>query len=214
MFEDRRRGKRKIAILIIGLILIAAFSISYYISMGIENEANSFSKVNESLKESLKIPDSLKEVKQVDASSEKNEDKTAGEEDFILNENYKIKYITLFSLCGHRVEREIDLPSVFIGLNEEQFMEKNTGWDLLEISHNTITLKRDIYTYCPQHYIIGLDNQYIAIYVYNEDGERILKERTDISIDTLTPEDQEILDSGIVADTEDDLEQKLEGFSN
>jgi len=214
MFEDRRRGKRKIVILIIGLILIAAFSISYYISMGIENEANSFSKVNESLKEGLKIPDSLKEIKQVDASSEKNEDKTAGEEDFILNENYKIKYVTLFSLCKHRIEREIDLPSVFIGLNEEQFMEKNTGWDLLEINHNTITLKRDIYTYCPQHFIIGLDDQYIAIYVYNEDGERILKERTDISIDTLTPEDQEILDSGIVADTEDDLEQKLEGFSN
>ena len=212
MFEDRRRGKRKIAILIIGLMLIAAFSISYYISMGFEGETNSFNKINENIK--IPVPDSLKEIKQVDASSEENENKTAGEEDFILNENYKIKYVTLFSLCGHRIEKEVDLPSVFIGLNEEQFMEKNPGWDLLEINNSTITLKRDIYTYCPQHFIIGLDGQYIAIYVYNEDGERLLKERTEISIDTLTPEDQEILDSGIVADTEDDLEQKLEGFSN
>lgn len=210
MFEDRRRGKRKIAILIIGLMLIVAFSVSYYISMGIEDETNSFSKINDN----LKIPDSLKEIKEVEASSEENEDKTAGEDDFILNENYKVKYITLFTICGHRIEREIDLPSVFIGLNEKEFMEKNTGWDLIEINYNTITLKRDIDTYCPQHFIIGLDGPYIAIYVYNEDGERILKERTDISIDTLTPEDQAILDSGIVADTEDDLEQKLEGFSN
>ena len=93
-------------------------------------------------------------------------------------------------------------------------MEKNVGWDLVEIKENLITLKREIDTYCPNHYIISLEGQYIAIYTYNEDGERVLKETTDISIYALTPEDQAILESGIVSDTEEDLEQKLEGFSN
>lgn len=210
MFEDKRRGKKRIAILIIGLMLLIVFGISYYINFDIGDETNSVSKINEN----LKIPDSLKKLNNVDVNDVINEDKTAGEDAFILQENHKIKYITLFTICEHKIEREIDLPPIFIGLDEEEFMEKNPGWDLLEANERIITIVREIDTYCPRHFIIGLEGQYIAIYTYNEDGERVLKETTDINIDTLTPEDQSILESGIVADTEDDLEQKLEGFSN
>ncbi|SHJ24286.1 BofC C-terminal domain-containing protein [Lutispora thermophila] len=209
MFEDKRRGKKRISILVIGLMLLIVFAISYYINMDIGDEANSFNKTNEN----LKIPDSLKKISNVETSDVINGDKTA-EEDFKLQENHKIKYITLFTICKHKIERETDIPSIFIGLDKEEFIEKNPGWDFLEVDDRTLTVVREIDTYCPRHFIIGLEGQYIAIYSYDEDGERVLNETTDINIETLTPEDQSILESGIVADTEDDLEQKLEGFSN
>lgn len=210
MFEDKRRGKKKLGILIIGLILFIAFSISYYINMGIENETNSFNKINEN----LRVPESLKNFTKTDVNNVIDEEKTASEDNFVLNEHYKINYVTLFTICGHKINRTINLPSIFIGLNEEEFMEKNTGWSLAGINDNIITLTKDIETHCPRHFIIGIEDEYIAIYTYNENGEKLLKEKTDINIDTLTPEDQIILQSGIVADTEDDMEQKLEGFSN
>ena len=210
MFEDKRKGKKKLGILIMGLMLFVAFSISYYINMGTENEANSFNKINEN----LKVPESLKNFTKGDVDNAINEDEIAMEEDFLLNEHHKINYVTSFTICGHKIERTKNLPPVFIGLSEEEFMENNTGWSLAGIYEDIITLTKDIETYCPRHFIIGIEDEYIAIYVYNDNGEKILKEKTDIIIDTLTPEDQIMLQSGIVADTEDDMEQKLEGFSN
>ncbi|NLM44087.1 MAG: hypothetical protein GX201_08770 [Clostridiales bacterium] len=210
MFEEKRRGKRKFIAIVSGLVILTAFSIGYYISGALEDDTNSFNKMNEN----LKIPDSLKNITNVNVSNEINEEQIIEDNGVILDENYKVKYITLFTICNHSIERDTDLPLIFSGLNEEEFMEKNVGWDLVEIKENLITLKREIDTYCPNHYIISLEGQYIAIYTYNEDGERVLKETTDISIYALTPEDQAILESGIVSDTEEDLEQKLEGFSN
>lgn len=210
MFEEKRRVNKGIGIIIAGLMLFIAFSIGYYISMGVEDNTNSFSKINDN----LKVPESLKDVTSIDINRVLNQEETVEEEDFILNENIKIQYITFFTICGHRIDKTIDLPSAFIGLQEEEFMENNPGWNLAEISGDIITLTREIETHCPKHFIIGIEEEYIAIYTYDENGNKILKEKTDININTLMPEDQIILESGIVADTEDDMEQKLEGFSN
>lgn len=210
MFEDKRRGNKWVGIVVVGLMLFIAFSIGYYINMAPEGDTNSFSKINDN----LEVPDSLKDVKSIDVNRILNEDKTIDEEDFELHEAMKIKYITFFTICGHNIEKTIDLPSMFIGLSEEEFMENNPGWNLAEIDNDIINLTKEIDTYCPKHFIIGIEGEFIAIYIYDEKGEKILKEKTDININTLMPEDQIILESGIVADTEDDMEQKLEGFSN
>lgn len=210
MFEDKRRGSKKISILIVGIMLVIAFSISYYLSMDIENDTNSFSKINND----LKIPESLKNLTKIDENNVLNQDKTASEEDFVLQKSYKISYITNFTICEHKIEKKIDLPTAYIGLSEAEFMEKNPGWNLAEINDDMIILTKEIETHCPKHFIIGIEGEYIAIYSYNDSGEKILIEETDININTLTPEDQIILQSGIVADTEDDMEQKIEGFSN
>ncbi|MDD4834451.1 MAG: hypothetical protein WCY24_03015 [Lutispora sp.] len=210
MFEDKRRGSKKISILIVGIILFMVFSISYYLNMDIEDETNSFSKINND----LKIPESLKNLTKIDVNNVLNQDKTTIEEDFVLQKSYKINYITIFTICEHRIEKKVDLPISYIGLSEAEFMEKNPGWNLAEINDDMIVLTKEIEAYCPKHFIIGIEGEYIAIYSYNDNGEKMLIEETDININTLTPEDQIILQSGIVADTEDDMEQKIEGFSN
>lgn len=212
MFEDKRRGN-KTGIIIFILMLFVAFSIGYYISLGIDNETNSFSKTNEN----LKVPDSLINVENPGSIAVEpiaNETEIIEEEAFKLHENYKVRYMTYFTICGHINENMVDLPASASGLTEEEFMKSNPGWILSEINEDMVTLTREIETHCPKHYIIGIEGEYIAIYKYDENGEKRIIEKTDININTLMPEDQNILQSGIIADTEDDMEQKLEGFSN
>ena len=99
-------------------------------------------------------------------------------------------------------------------MSEQLLKEKYMNWNITAFSPPIVELGRTIDTYCPKHYIIGVDNGYIAIFVYDENGQKLMQEKTDISIATLTPEDQQALNGGIVVDTEEQKEQTLEGFSN
>ena len=138
--KKREEEKEKFIAIVSGLVILTAFSIGYYISGALEDDTNSFNKMNEN----LKIPDSLKNITNVNVSNEINEEQIIEDNGVILDENYKVKYITLFTICNHSIERDTDLPLIFSGLNEEEFMEKNVGWDLVEIKENLITLKEKL----------------------------------------------------------------------
>lgn len=201
MFEDKRKNRLKKIVMIFGFIFIIAFIASYILNREHEpKENNSVSKVNKN----IIIP---KEIKSYDSHEDKNFS-------YRINESTKLCYLTFFKMCGHEIERKIQAPTSFFGLNIEELMERIEGWEISEVKDDNIILIRELETYCPRHFIIGVLDNNIAIYIYNENGERILKEKTDIDINILTPDDQVFLTNGIVADTEDDMEQKLEGFSN
>ncbi|NLN48330.1 MAG: hypothetical protein GX154_04435 [Clostridiales bacterium] len=201
MFEDKRKIRIKKVIMIFGFIFIVVFIGSYILNKDLgPKENNNASKVNKN----IIIP---KEIKSYD----NNEDKNSL---YRINESTKLCYLSLFKMCGHEIERQIQAPGSLYGLNIEELKDRIDGWEISEVKDNNIILIREFETYCPKHFIIGVLDNNIAIYTYNENGEKILKEKTDIDINILTPDDQVFLTNGIVADTEDDMEQKLEGFSN
>lgn len=202
MFEDKRKSRIKRVFLLFSLLFLVAFIISYYINNGYEiKEDESLSKVNKN----LIIPNSVK-----------NYEKPINEDEFLykVKESTQFCYLTYFKMCGHKIEKSISAPDSYIGLSIEELKHRIEGWEVSEIKDDNIFMIKEIDTFCPNHFIIGVKDDNIAIYIYNENGEKILKEKTDININILTPEDQVFLTSGIVADTEDDMEQKLEGFSN
>ena len=86
MFEEKRRGKRKFIAIVSGLVILTAFSIGYYISGALEDDTNSFNKMNEN----LKIPDSLKNITNVNVSNEINEEQIIEDNGVILDENYRL----------------------------------------------------------------------------------------------------------------------------
>ena len=207
MFEDRKKSRFRTVLLLLGVVFLAAFILGYYLNSGAKVEDNDISKVNNN----LEIPDSLKSF------SKPNQ-----ENDFIstydsmgrVKESTILSYVTYFKMCGHKTEKNIATPQTFIGLNFEELQQRIEGWQINEMTEERVIFTRDIDTFCPRHFIIGVKDDNIAIYIYNENGEKTLKEKTDIDINILTPEDQMLLHSGIVADTEDDMELKIEGFSN
>ena len=200
MFINKRKSKAKRIFLLLSIILIISFIVGYFINnVGEVKENDGLSKVNKN----LVIPKNLRNV-------ENHNDNTL----YRIKETTEFCYTTHFKMCGHTIERSIAAPDFFIGLGIEDLENRIEGWKIEEVKDDCICMIKEINTFCPRHFIIGVKDNNIAIYTYNENGEKILKEKTDIDINVLTPEDQIFLTSGIVTDTEDDMEQKLEGFSN
>lgn len=199
MFEDKRKIRFKKVMMFFGFIFIIVFIAGYILNKDHEPKENgNLSKVNKNIvipKEIKSYHDDINSIYKINGST-------------------KLCYSTFFKLCGHEIQRTIQAPGSFLGLNVEELMERIEGWEISEVQDDNIMLIREIDTYCPKHFIIGVLDNNIAIYIYNENGEKILKEKTDIDINILTPDDQIFLTNGIVADTEDDMELKLEGFSN
>ncbi|MHB1393115.1 MAG: BofC C-terminal domain-containing protein [Clostridia bacterium] len=219
MFEDRsiKRKRRYLLAAVFLLLASAAFGVGYYFNAeapeALDDPANP-SKVN------LQIPDSLinpatnkTPYETVNADSAVDTAFNMPGKDF-LTPNTQLIFKTYFNSCRHTVEKAVPASNDEVSMSEEQLKEKYIGWEITAFSPPIVELKKTIATYCPIHYIIGVDNGFIAIYVYDENGQKVMQEKTDISMATLTPEDQQTLQYGIVVDTEDQKEQTLEGFSN
>lgn len=204
MFEYKKKSKFKSIFLILAVVFLGAFILGYYLNNGLGDENDSLSKVNKN----FQIPNSLKNSDKPNLEDSFNDDLKMVKESTVLN------YITYYQVCGHKIEKSITAPQAFIGLSLEDLKHRIEGWEISDITDDNVVLTRKIETFCPRHFIIGVKDDNIAIYIYNENGEKVLKEKTDININILTPEDQMILNSGIIADTEDEMELKLEGFSN
>ena len=219
MFEDRsiRRKRRYLLAAAFLLLISAAFAVGYFFNADIpealDNPDNQPSA-------NLQIPDSLinpttvrKPYEEVNAESNTEETANISEIDF-PTPNTQLIFKTYYSSCRHTIEKAVQAESDEINMNEQQLKEKYSHWHLSGYSPPVVEFSRNIDTYCPGHYIIGVDGGYIAIYVYDENGHKSLQEKTDISAAPLTPEDQQALEGGIVVDTEEQKEQTLEGFSN
>ncbi|MGE5629684.1 MAG: BofC C-terminal domain-containing protein [Caulobacteraceae bacterium] len=218
MFEDKRtRRRRRLVVAVVFLVLAgAAFGIGYFLNI---NDGENVLLTEDNTKTNLKIPDSLiNPSPQKTGLEQVNADSiiglTANAPGIELTTPNTVKsFKTYFTICGHTLEKTAPVTADEVNLSELQLRAKYQDWEMTSFTPERAEFTRKIETLCPKHYIIGTDSGYISIFVYNENGEKVMKERTDIPVSTLTPEDQKSLDSGIIADTQDDLEQKLEGFS-
>ncbi len=219
MFENKNRQRKKnIGLVIVALFFLIAFGFGYYLNYD-ENYNISNNTINSGDTSDYRIPDSIRNpsaagdiITTVDAEAHEaqNTDTSA---DNIITQSTKVIFKTYYTLCGHMLDEDPQDMINLINLSEEELKLKFSDWKVNEFSKQQVILSREISTYCPRHYIIGVKDGYIAIYVYDSEGKKVLFEQTDISISTLTAEDQKNLEYGIIADSEDELQQKLEGFS-
>ncbi|MEA4845968.1 MAG: BofC C-terminal domain-containing protein [Clostridiaceae bacterium] len=216
MFEDRsiRRKRRYLLAAAIILLVSVAFGIGYFFNV---DTPEALDGTKDPSAVNLQIPDSLinptsskKPYEEVNADSMIEQPTDID----LPTPNTQLIFKTYYSSCGHTVEKVVQAGNDELNMNEQQLKEKYDRWGITGYSPPIVEFSRTIDTYCPNHYIIGLDNGYIAIYIYDEDGNKIMQEKTDIPSAPLTPEDQKALAGGIVVDTEEQKEQTLEGFSD
>lgn len=219
MFEDKRKKRRRRYILLVLLFffMAVAFGVGYYFNTG---DPESIMKPTVEPEAQLKIPDSLINppasktvIEEVNEPQDIREISNIPDKD-VVTPGTTFIFRTHFTLCGHMLEKTATATDSEINLTEEALQERYTGWSITRFTAQLVEMEKNIATHCPRHYILGIDNGNIAIFRYDEEGKKVLTERTDISISTLTPEDQKSLESGIIADTEDDMNLKLEGFSD
>ena len=219
MFEDKSvRRKRRLLIAAAFLLLASvAFGVGYFFNIYTPDDSDYYKKPKTSV---LQIPDSLinpttdkKPYEEVNADSNSNKEEDVTENK-LSTPNTQLIFKAYYNFCGHTAEKAVQAAGEEANMDEQQLMAKYSGWEITGFSPPIVEFSRKIDAYCPKHFIIGVDDGFITIYVYNENGKKVMQEKTDISAKTLTPEDQQALSRGIVVDTEEQKEQTLEGFSN
>lgn len=137
---------------------------------------------------------------------------------YTIEEDTKIIFRTLYTQC-QTVEEEVQNPvEEFIGLTEiglEKYIEANhLKWDIIRFTKGEVILLEKKEQMCPNHFLVSVKDGYIAVYQYNEEGEKVLVEKTSIPISILPSVDQQKLNRGILLNTRKEVNQLLEDYSS
>lgn len=134
-----------------------------------------------------------------------------------ITPNTKILWKTFYKQCGDSNTLETEAADDMINLTKSEFEEylKKIYPDqrLIDFSSTKVSLYEEKDHLCKNHFIVGEENDKIAIFKIGDNGERILdKLFDDYPISVLRKLDQEKIKEGIVVDSEDELYNLLENF--
>lgn len=134
----------------------------------------------------------------------------------VITPNTFIEKRTHYNECKH-VETSIGLAEeavVNMARDEyEDYLHQNTNFQLISFSETKITLWGERNHLCTNHYVIGEEGGYIAVYGIDENGNRVLQRVFDnYHIDMLQDLDRENIIKGIVVNSQEELSEILENF--
>lgn len=138
-------------------------------------------------------------------------------EDNIISPNTIIEERIHYLTCDHIITKIRVVETKFVNMSKQNFIdyleENHPNIKLISFSPTKITLGLTKNHLCENHYIIGEEKGFIAIFTIDENGERILKTVfEDNPISLLMEIDQEKINKGIIVDSEDELTEILENF--
>ena len=138
-------------------------------------------------------------------------------EEDTISPNTNIVLKTYYTDCKHTISNFKSAADETVNMTREQYekyiLENQTNIKIISFSNREIVLREEKDHLCPNHYIIGESNGYIAIYGIDENGKKYLdKVFKDYPISLLKEVDQERLKEGIIVDSEEELTDVLENF--
>lgn len=132
--------------------------------------------------------------------------------DVKLSPNAYIIFEEHYLDCGHTIIQKEQIKDSEVNKDEEYFKNAYSDWTIESFSTNEVKLYKEFQGNCNEHYLITTDDEYIVIYSVDDDGNRTLKEKTDIPLQYLPDDDIELLKKGITAYGQNELAKKLEDF--
>jgi hypothetical protein len=199
--------KNKVFSLILACLIISlsSFFIGYYLIQGKGQE-----------KPQKDIMQSELDEKKPEDNDKDYEIATQPDEEELIGPYTVIEIITYYKECGHFISKVEKADSKIINMNEEEFKSYihniNKDWRMVLFTHERVIIEEEREHLCPNHFIIGVEGDRIAIFKINEEGERVLYKIVDVEITMLKEIDQEKLKKGIVIDSEEEIGDVLENF--
>lgn len=129
-----------------------------------------------------------------------------------ISPNCLINLKVYYKKCGHITNEYIDIPKELINKTKTELQKKYSDWDIEKFSNTEIVLYKENDGECKEHYILREDNGKVTVYRINENGEEVIYEKTDISIDYLTDTDKINIKNGIKVNGNQELNQLIEDF--
>ena len=110
--------------------------------------------------------------------------------------------------------RDENPPYFLLDQTREKIEEYYSDWDIVELNENRVKLRRTIPGSPEAHYVLGVKDNYVAVYHRSKTGTVSLKEITATPIGALSLEEQNKLISGINVQNEDQLAKMLEDYGS
>ena len=132
--------------------------------------------------------------------------------DVKLSPNAYIIFEKYYTDCGHTIIQKEKVKDSEVNKDEEYFKNAYSDWEIESFTAEEVKLYKEFQGNCDEHYLITIDDENIVVYSVDNDGNRTLKEKTDIPVQYLPNEDIELLQKGITAYGQNELAKKLEDF--
>ncbi len=104
-----------------------------------------------------------------------------------------------------------------IGLNYDQIVKMYPDWTIEKFDTDAVEMSLSVDSYSREHAnntFIGMQDGYVAIFYGKPGPKALLKEKTQIAVSSLTPQDLEELKQGIVVQSREELMRTLEGLGS
>ncbi len=138
------------------------------------------------------------------------DDKSEKEEEFLVSENMKLRFIYDYVDEGKKEKTEQRVSGFMVGKTIDEIDNIFASWDVLKYDKENITLTKE-FRKTKNEYIVGIENNFVAIYKI-ENGEKNLMQVTETPISTLHENDQIMLENGINVEDEYSLFKILEDY--
>lgn len=158
-------------------------------------------------------------VKSIDKSNEVVEVKeTTNSGGVILNDGAIIEYNRVYVKCNELVTKQEVADNQYIGKNLEEIKEIFKEWEVLSFDTEKIVLQRNIESYSPNYYKIGVyDNgegeEMVAVFTFDIDGQEMVETVTETPTGLLHEKDVEALINGIYTNDKDELNNMMQNYN-
>lgn len=166
-----------------------------------EAQINEIRKVNELIESNI-----------IDTNKIQDEIIATSMSDVKLSPNAYIIFEKYYTNCGHTIIQKEKVQDSEVNKDEEYFKNAYSDWEIESFTADEVKLYKEFQGNCDEHYLITIDDENIVVYSVDDDGNRTLKEKTDIPVQYLPKEDIELLQKGITAYGQNELAKKLEDF--
>lgn len=186
------------------LLLILGFYFGYFLTdiMDKKNQIN----VNDIEKNNLT---------NVESKKDKNVITNVVDDNIITSETKMV--FTIKYLKSQDENKEILSPQKeIIDFNEKETKDFFNQWEIIDFTSNEITLERQIDSYSPKHFKVGIGKgngeDCIAIYKFDKEGQEVIDFITNTPISILNQREREKFIKGMIFSNEEDLHRMLENY--
>lgn len=133
----------------------------------------------------------------------------------VLASDADIEITYTYLMCGHKEKVELAGDLRFAGKTMEQIKQENPGSQIREFGAHKLVMLLDVNEYCPQHYIVKLDNGKVNIFKTNRaTGKSELYLDLKLDASAIKQEELERLAVGVVFETTSDVNNYLYSIKN
>lgn len=172
-------NKRAILIL---TALVLFFGAAYVTTLKLDAEKN-----ENILADDIKIQNEKEETRDGEEviSTNAEETKTTPNTKLVLKRKYKD--------CEHSKIEKINLPEEMVNLTKEELAKKYNTWEIEEFGKNEVIISKEVASFCGEHFLVIEEEGVVSIYNLDENGNRTLKEVSEIAYEYLPETDKIIL---------------------